>query len=249
MTTKNPTPSVETVNEKLISIASASGCETKEVTLTAASTAALLLGLGEPGYRAMLKQIADHPSPHELVAMQWHWWTQSFPYLTEHLTPITGWLSRPSREQARVLQRQLEYLSTIDLPAVAERPDVAGDLLGQILTGLNAPSDRAARGAFYTPPALAAAIAQMGGAVDSHPNTPIIEPCCGGGGLVIAAVRALRAADKAPELRRWVLQDIDPTAVAVAGIAMSIHGIPNVELHCGNALAGHGHETAKAEAS
>lgn len=248
MTKSNPTPTVDVLTDRLTAIASATGCETKEVTLTAASTASLLLGLG-PGYRLMLKQIADHPDPLELVAMQWQWWVQSFPYLEEHLAPITGWLSQPPRGQAHVLQRQLEYLSTIDLPAVAERPEVGGDLLGQILTRLNAPGDRAARGAFYTPTALASTIAQMSGVVDSHPNESILEPCCGGGGLVIAAVRAMRAAGKAPEMRRWVLQDIDPTAVAVAGIAMSIHGIPNVELHCGNTLANHGRESPAAAAS
>lgn len=61
----------------------------------------------------------------------------------------------------------------------------------------------------------------------------ITDSCVGGGGLAVAAVRA---AGTAPEARRWVLQDIDPFAVAIAGVAMSVHGIPWVELSCTDAL-------------
>lgn len=236
MTPRNSVPTIGILTERLTAIASATGCEAKQVTLTAVSTASLLLGLG-PGYRPMLQSIAHHDDPIDLVTMQWRWWVQSFPYLGGHLGPITGWLTQPRREQAHVLRRQLEHLSTIDLPAVAERTEVAGDLLGQVLTELNAPGDKSARGAFYTPTALAQLLAQIGGATDTCPGDSIHEPCVGGGGLVISAVRALRAAGHAPELRRWVLQDIDPYAVAVAGIAMSIHGIPQVELRCGDTLA------------
>lgn len=231
----NPTPTIAAMTQRLVEIASAVGCEHKEVTLTAVASAALMLGTGS-GYQPMLSAMSQHPDPVELVRLQWHWWLEEFPYLQGRLDSVTGWMVHPRGGQARVLAQQLAYLAQIDLRAVAERPSVAGDLLGQVLAEVNAPGDRSARGAFYTPPAVAMLMAQMGGTLESCPSESVHEPCVGGGGMVVAAVRALRAAGKAPELRRWVLQDIDPTAVAIAGIAMSIHGIPNVRLVCGNAL-------------
>lgn len=234
--TTNPTPTIAAMTQRLVSISSAVGCEPKEVTLTAVSSASMMLGLRD-GYRPMLAAMAQHPEPAEMVRRQWQWWQEAYPYLRGHLDPIIGWMAHADLHgRERVLAMQLEYLSELDLPAVADRPGVAGDLLGQVLCELNASGDRSARGAFYTPPALAMLMAQVGGVLDSRPNESIHEPCVGGGGLVVAAVRALRAAGKAPELRRWVLQDIDPMAVAICGVAMSIHGMVDVQLMCTNAL-------------
>lgn len=236
MTRTSSHPTLVHLTEQLVKIASATGCEPKEVTLTSVATASLLLGLGD-GYRPMLTAIADHEDVPALVAQQWQWWQKSFPYLEGHLDPITGWLNAPREGQSRVLARQLQHLASVDLPTIAESPQVAGDILGQVLTLLSSPGDRSAKGAFYTPASLATVMAQMGGLEGTRPNEAILEPCCGGGGLLVAAVRHLRSVGKAPELRRWILQDIDPYAVAIAGIAMSIHGIPAVTLRCGNSLA------------
>lgn len=229
-------PTIPTMVERLAAISSAAGCETKEVTLTSVCSAALLLGAG-PGCQSLLAAIAQHPDPARVVQQQWRFWQEHYRYLQGHLDPIIGWLERSDERQARVLTRQLAYLSTLDLQDVAEQAGVAGDLLGQVLTEVNAGADRSARGAFYTPPALASVLAEIGGVLSSRPNEVIYEPCVGGGGLVVAAVRALRANGQAPELRRWVLQDIDPYAVAVTGVAMSIHGMVDVHLTCGNSLA------------
>lgn len=227
-------PTLEALTEQLTRIASARGCDPKQVTLTSVSTASLLLGL-DAGYSPMLAAIANHDDTPGLVAQQWGWWQQSFPFLRGHLEPITGWLNHPGAGQQETLVKQLQLLSTIDLPQMAEQPAIAGDLLGQVLTLLSAPGDRSARGAFYTPPSLAAVIAQMRETV--APSDRILDACCGGGGLAVAAVRHLRASGKVPELRQWVLQDIDPYAVAIAGIAMSIHGIRTVRLTCADSLA------------
>lgn len=184
----NPTPTIAAMTQRLVEIASAVGCEHKEVTLTAVSSAALMLGTGS-GYQPMLSAMSQHPDPVELVRLQWRWWLEEFPYLQGHLDSVTGWMTHPRGGQARVLAQQLTYLAQVDLCAVAEHPSVAGDLLGQVLAEVNAPGDRSARGAFYTPPAVAMLMAQMGGTLESHPSQSIHEPCVGGGGLVLAAVR------------------------------------------------------------
>lgn len=57
------------------------------------------------------------------------------------------------------------------------------------------------------------------------------------GGLVIAAIRAMRRRGGVPELVRWVLGDIDRLALACAGVQVAAHGMPVVVLRPGNALA------------
>ena len=136
------TPTISAMTQRLASIASAVGCEPREVSLTAVASASLLLDAG-PGYKSLLTAMSQHPDPTAVVRMQWHWWQQEFPYLRGHMDPITGWLDRPKPGQGRVLGQQLAYLAQVDLLEVAERPVVSGDLLGQVLAEVNAPGNRA----------------------------------------------------------------------------------------------------------
>lgn len=191
----NSPPTLEALTEQLTRIASARGCDPKQVTLTSVSTASLLLGL-EAGYSPMLAAIANHVDTVGLVVQQWDWWQQSFPFLRGHLEPITGWLNHPGAGQRETLVKQLQLLSTIDLPQMAEQPAIAGDLLGQVLTLLSAPGDRSARGAFYTPPSLAAVIAQMGESV--APSDRILDACCGGGAWLSPPCASCEPAARSP---------------------------------------------------
>ena len=254
----SPPPSLPQLVEDLRDLAARHGAPAKDTTLTAASTAALFLGVDPATGGPLLRALAGSPDLAAGLLRIWGRWEQSFPYLHGNIGPLTRWLEHPAEHHLAALRAQLTHLTQVDLLAIAEGPSVRGDLLGQILTLIDAPGDRAARGdlgpvgqiltlidapgdraargAFFTPPALAGALSALAGVTDLPAGAVITDPCVGGGGLVVAAVRAMRAAGTAPEARRWILQDVDPFAVAIAGVAMSIHGIPWVELSCSDTL-------------
>ena len=232
----SPPPSLPQLVEDLRDLAARHGAPAKDTTLTAASTAALFLGVDPATGGPLLRALAGSPDLAAGLLRIWGRWEQSFPYLHGNIGPLTRWLEHPAEHHLAALRAQLTHLTHVDLLAIAEGPSVRGDLLGQILTLIDAPGDRAVRGAFFTPPSLAGALSALAGVTDLPAGAVITDPCVGGGGLVVAAVRAMRAAGTAPEARRWILQDIDPFAVTIAGVAMSIHGIPWVELSCSDTL-------------
>lgn len=221
--------------DDLAEIARGRGVEPKTVTMTSVATASLLLGAMDH-YRPILRRHARNVDLAGKMRSVWAAWIDHHSYLGGAIRPVTGWLEDPPAGWTAVMADQLAHLAEIDLLQVAERSDVAGDHLGQMLSTLEAPGDRSARGAFYTPAALAQLTAQMSGVSRARPGQVVADHCVGGGAMAIAAVRAMRQVGGAPELIRWELVDIDPFAVAVAGVAMSIHGIPHVVLRCGDAL-------------
>ena len=232
----SPPPSLPQLVEDLRDLAARHGAPAKDTTLTAASTAALFLGVDHATGGPLLRALAGSPDLAAGLLRIWGRWEQSFPYLHGNIGPLTRWLEHPAEHHLAALRAQLTHLTHVDLLAIAEGPSVRGDLLGQILTLIDAPGDRAVRGAFFTPPSLAGALSALAGVTDLPAGAVITDPCVGGGGLAVAAVRAMRAAGTAPEARRWILQDVDPFAVAIAGVAMSVHGIPWVELSCSDTL-------------
>lgn len=238
MTPTTATPPVK-VAERLSTHANRRGVDTKPVVLSAVATHCLFLGVETEARSEIVGALgrlaeADVDQFGAAYRSVWRAHAEAFPYLRGHLGPFTEWLAPASDEsKARALAAALVESAEMDLHASAEADGVQGDLLGQVLTAVEAPGDRTARGAFYTPVSVAHLMAALSGPVE---HETFSDPCCGAGGLAVASVREMRRAGKRPETVQWVLNDLDPTAVAVAGVAMSIHGMPSVSLTCGNAL-------------
>ncbi|HZQ57992.1 MAG TPA: N-6 DNA methylase [Acidimicrobiales bacterium] len=122
-----------------------------------------------------------------------------------------------------------------DLPLVARQPsaDLAPppelavpDLLGAVYEATLPSAERRRRGAFYTPAALALALARATLA-GLPPGTRVWDPAVGGGALLLAAARVLvgAGADPATAVSAQVGGvDTDPLAVDVAATALGILG-------------------------
>ena len=202
--------------------------------LPVAAAAVTLLGVGQPLHRVFLTAMSTSQQPAATVGALLTTLQQARPYLDGHLEPLLGLLRNTTDPDINaVVGEMLSQLADGDLPALSERPEVAGDVLGPLYTSLTAPADRSARGAFYTPPALAGLMAML---VDPRPGESCYEPCVGTGGMVIAAIRVMRSRGQAPELVRWVVGDIDRLALAIAGCQLAAHGMVHVSLVPGNAL-------------
>lgn len=229
----NP-PNLLTLADRLTAETSRHGLA-RRLILPPAALAVLLIGLGDEQSVA-LERIAAHARPSQIVREALAATTEEFGYLHGALDPLTRLLSFETGDQVdRALAAILLLLADADLPTLAEHPLVAGDLLGPLYTAVMAPTDRAARGAFYTPPALAQLLAAM--TALPNPGETVSDPCSGTAGLILAMIRAMRAAGRAPELVHWILQDLDGLALALAGIQLAAHGMPRVTLTLGNTLA------------
>jgi predicted RNA methylase len=111
-------------------------------------------------------------------------------------------------------------------PAPFELPPGAGpDLLGALHEQLLPGGTRHARGAYYTPPAVADRLVAW--AVAGLDDPVVCDPACGGGAFLLAAARS--------GVRRLVGIDIDPLAVAVTEAAFALLGV-RAELCTGDAL-------------
>lgn len=228
-----PPATVERLTERLVDQAQAHGQEANLV-LPAAAAASLLLGAGEL-HGPILRGIAALGDPVDTMLQLFDVQANCTAYLQAHLHPLTD-LIKPAHRRPEIslsLTGMFTVLAEAELPALVETPQVAGDLLGSIYTQITSSAARSQRGAFYTPPSVAALMAML---IETRPGETWNDPCCGSGGLAIATVRAMRRGGQIPELVHWHLQDIDPTAVALAGIQLAAHGMPTVSLRCGNAL-------------
>ncbi|HWC48513.1 MAG TPA: N-6 DNA methylase, partial [Solirubrobacterales bacterium] len=94
------------------------------------------------------------------------------------------------------------------------------DLLGCVYTTMRSHSAKAARGEFYTPPAVGEMMAQIS-LGNLEPGQSICDPTAGTGGLLRAAAATLRADGREPGDYVWYGCDIAP--VAVAGLAVNAH--------------------------
>lgn len=209
-----------------------------EVPLTAAATGVALLGAPAFLRQALFARFADAPPSTTLreLAELWAHLQKASTYLIGYLTPLIGWLEneKPLAHDTDAFARCAKVLAGVDLAAVAANPQVGGDLLGPLYSMLRAPSSRTHLGAFYTPPDVAMLTAALAG---PREGARVLEPTCGAGGMVIAHVRALRVAGLDANSCQYVLGDIDPLAVALAGVNVSAHGLAHVQLHVGDALA------------
>jgi SAM-dependent methyltransferase len=136
--------------------------------------------------------------------------------------PLLAGLTRELFVREGLAGTQVELLDAEGIDGFPPMPDGAGaDLLGLAHEALLAPADRKARGAHYTPPALADRLVAL-----SLPPTAaaVLDPACGGGAFLLAAGRALvargRPAGEAVRCLHGI--DVDPLTVDVARAATAL---------------------------
>lgn len=227
-------PGIDRLCEQLVDQAHRHGLEA-DLILPPAAAAMLLLGTQH--HQQILTGLAALDDPLTTLQALFTEQTTCLPYLDGHLEVLTSILTRSDRPLAtRAVRGMLTALAEADLLQLADSATIAGDLLGPLYSMITSKAARSARGAFYTPPSLGAVLAAL---VDVNPGESFSDPCCGSGGLAIATIRAMRATGRVPELVHWHLQDIDPVAVALAGVQLASHGMPWVTLKAGDALQSH----------
>jgi hypothetical protein len=136
--------------------------------------------------------------------------------------PLLAGLTRELFVRGGLIGTQVELLDAEGIDGFPPMPDGAGaDLLGLAHEALLAPADRQARGAHYTPPALADRLVAL-----SLPPTAaaVLDPACGGGAFLLATGRALVARGLSPPEAVGCLHgvDLDPLAVDVARAATAL---------------------------
>ncbi len=136
--------------------------------------------------------------------------------------PLLAGLTRSLFSREGLSGTQVELLDAEGVDGFPPMPDGAGaDLLGLAHEALLAPDDRKARGAHYTPPALADRLVAL-----TLPPTAehVLDPACGGGAFLLAAGRALvgRGLSPAEAVRCLHGVDLDPLAADVARAATAL---------------------------
>lgn len=193
------------------------------------AVAVLLIGTGEECARAALTTLARCECPVAAVGRMLEAATYEFAYLRSE----TGRLLELMPAVDAPIAGVLEAIAGSRLPELAHRPGVEGDVLGPVYAVITPGVDRQARGAFYTPPALAQLMSRL---VMPEEGSAVAEPCVGAGGLVLAAARAMRRAGLNPDTVTWHVGDVDRLALSLCAVQLSAHGLHRVVLHPGNAL-------------
>ncbi|MET0880700.1 MAG: N-6 DNA methylase, partial [Acidimicrobiales bacterium] len=102
--------------------------------------------------------------------------------------PLLAGLTRSLFLREGLSGTQVELLDAEGIDGFPPMPDSAGaDLLGLAHEALLAPDDRKARGAHYTPPALADRLVRL--TLPSGAER-VLDPACGGGAFLLALIRA-----------------------------------------------------------
>lgn len=111
------------------------------------------------------------------------------------------------------------------------------DVLGTYYTEIASHSSKRARGEFYTPPSICKLMAMMSvdakTAIADKEVITVLEPACGAGGMVLALAELF--APENVDLLRVTCQDINPVAVDMCYINMTMWGIP-ARMRLGNFL-------------
>jgi hypothetical protein len=109
-----------------------------------------------------------------------------------------------------------------------------GDQLGYVSQQTRSESTKSAAGAFYTPYSVSLLMAKM---TEPGPGESVLDPCCGSGSMLLAALEACRekhGPDQVPELYGI---DIDPVAVRLCRLNLALAGVhPGYRIECRNAL-------------
>lgn len=232
-----PTKRVLTPTALADKLARAAGGSSHSVVipLSAVATAVALLGSPTELREQYYSNLAANPDRLHVLYQFWKTMTIEVPYLQGHLQALFSWADNPSEEDGLALQRCLEVVASIDFYGTVTQPQVDGEILGPLYQMLTHSSAKAAKGAFYTPMSLCMMIATM---TETKDFDSVSDPCVGAGAMAVAVAKVMRKAGRHPETVRWHLVDIDPIAVALAGINSVVHGFgPNVTLICGDSLA------------
>lgn len=230
---KAATPTLDSIAKRLSTVVSSYGERPSRIVLGAVSINVLLLGSGSL-CRPMIRQLSAEGTDVASVCRRlWEIQVRAFPYLDGHVRPLTEPLDHATAQTASAYRAAFRELAKFDLVDLVESPLVAGDVLGPLYMLLIAPGDARARGAFYTPAGLSRLIAAT---QDVENGTSVHDPACGSAGMLVAVIRHMRSTGRLPETVSWSANDIDPVAVALAGVNLSAHGMPLVELTCSNAL-------------
>ncbi len=218
------------LSERLHRATHQSGASNYQIPLTALATANTMLGASAllPG---TLRALSGTDGVAEHTRTLWKVQALAFPYLERRIGALTGWLDRAGDHEIAALGSCYGVLADCNLLGSFEQ--AGGDLLGPVYSILRGRSGQQAAGAFYTPMSLARLIGAM---ATPDEGTHIAEPCCGAGGMVLGTIAAMRDDGKDPDTCTWALNDLDPVAVALAGVNMSAHGLTRVILTCGNGL-------------
>lgn len=147
--------------------------------------------------------------------------------------------------------RYLEIVKKYDAETVKKFPQMLGCLVGELENGSDDVLGRVYMdlelankdsGQFFTPYSLCQTIAGMQmddslkDIVAKNGFVTVNEPACGGGAMLIAFAEAMRAAGLNPQRQMHaVAQDIDPRAVHMTYLQLSLLHIPAVVL-CGNTI-------------
>ena len=137
----------------------------------------------------------------------------------------TGWEDTVSAEAAIKLADQLGHW-------INQHPQ--SDLLAQASQELTYGSKKAALGQFYTPYQVCLMMAKMQA---PQPGQSVIDPCCGAGSMLLAALESVRE-DFYPEARLELTGvDIDPDAVRLCKLNLILAGAAiDSTVICGNSL-------------
>lgn len=204
------------------------------IPLTVLATAVCLLGVPESVRQNTAKTMAEREDCVDLMQKLWAVLVMEIPYLKNVVHPLMFWMGDANDEDVKTARYCWEQLARYDLYLTLLDPQFGGDILGPFYTFMRSKSAIDATGAFYTPMPLSKMMAMM---LDLKEHTSINDPCCGSGGMAVASISVMKENGLDPNTCTWVLNDIDPVAVALAGINMMIHGMDKVVLTADNALA------------
>lgn len=189
--------------------------ETVMVSLSATATGMALFGagLGDPWWEGM----ASHPHPAGIVRT-------GIGHLLDDEALAAALTFEPTPRVDSALHRIASALVSVGGQRAIAATDLHGptDVLGGLYSLLRGSGSRSARGAFFTP----MSVARLMAAVNlPEPGTAVTDPCCGSGALLLATVRELRNAGRDPREVRFVGNDIDPTAAALAHLNLTFAGV------------------------
>jgi type I restriction-modification system DNA methylase subunit len=104
------------------------------------------------------------------------------------------------------------------------------------------------RGEFYTPFHLSVCMAQMiipdGEQFPKDRPLSFLEPCCGSGGMILAAAKVLHERDIPVQCMRWRAADLNHLSADMTFINTTLWGIP-CEVFCGNSLTDPNYENSQ----
>lgn len=230
------TPDPERLAKQLIEAVTGKGSGQRQlIPLTVLSLAVGMLGAPVDLHQPTWRYLADDPGSWEAMQQMLKLTFSPHDWLIRHLGPLTGWMEQASESDREATRACWKVIAGIDVLATIQQPMVDGDLLGVVYQHLRSKGDRQRSGAFYTPMGVSKVIAAM---TDVQEGTSVCDPCCGTGGMMVAAAMVMREKGLRPTLVHWVANDIDALAVALAGVNFAAHGMGSlISLSVGNALA------------